>query len=704
MPSPSAPPVIPAFSNLTQPRNTNFVGRADTLLELERHFTDPIAPRPVQAIAGMPGAGKSSVALEYAYSRANLYDIVWWIRAETPATIAADLAHLAVRILPAGQQPSDVHAAVRALRRILQTQHRWLLIFDDAQWPHDVAPCLPWGSKGHVLITSRNAAWKPMASVMPLAELDRAEAVQYLQQRVKTLRSAADADRLATALGDLPLALAQAASYIQQTRISPTDYLTRFETEWAHLLHRGKPSPDYPASAAMAWELSFKQLESVDLAAADLLTVASFLATERIPTQMFLHGAAELPAPLNESASSPQRLTQTLATLSQFSLADASDDSFSVHRLVAMLARDRLSDEARAQWAQIALDMAAAGFVFDSHDASTWSTSLDALPHVLQTTEHAREAKISPGKVANLLDDAGRLLLKQHQFEQARTVLETAYALVKSTQGPRSPKAAGIANNLGRVRHRLGQYADAMNLYESAMEIDAQLYGPATPQMASVANNFGMTLLEMGKPREARERFEWALNIYETHYGQQHIKVATVANNLGFVLMRLKEIPEAGKCFERALGITETLHGSSHPNLACIEINLGHSLLVQTRKAEAYAHFERALQLDQAIFGPNHPRLAADLARLAQIFIEAHEYTTAIEYLQSAVQMDETTFGPDSPRLVPHLKELARALKAANQSDRAAEVQHRATALAKKPKESHHTLHGATLEDEAILQ
>jgi hypothetical protein len=48
-----------------------------------------------QAIAGLGGVGKTSLAVEYAYRQRGAFDVVWWLRAEEPATLISDFIALA---------------------------------------------------------------------------------------------------------------------------------------------------------------------------------------------------------------------------------------------------------------------------------------------------------------------------------------------------------------------------------------------------------------------------------------------------------------------------------------------------------------------------------------------------------------------------------------------------------------------------------
>ena len=175
----------------------------------------------VLALHGMGGVGKTQLAAEYAHRFAGEYDTIWWVAAEQAAVIGEQFAALAREL---GCAPSSAPPAVaqRAVLMALREQRRWLLIFDNAEGPRDVADWLP-GGTGHVLITSRAHGWHEVARPMNVHVLDRRESVEMLRYRIPSLLDA-DAELVAAVVGDLPLAVAQAAGYIAETAITAAGY------------------------------------------------------------------------------------------------------------------------------------------------------------------------------------------------------------------------------------------------------------------------------------------------------------------------------------------------------------------------------------------------------------------------------------------------------------------------------------------------
>ena len=156
----------------------------------------------------------------------------------------------------------------RAVLSELHDRKHWLLVFDNAENPQDVMPWLPGGS-GHVLITSRARRWAEVAVPIEVDVLSRADSVAMLRSRVSAM-SQDDADRVAEAVGDLPLAIAQAAGTMADTGMAAAEYNRLLTSHAAEMLDQGRPA-SYPRSLAAVTQLAFDQLQSEAPAAADLV-------------------------------------------------------------------------------------------------------------------------------------------------------------------------------------------------------------------------------------------------------------------------------------------------------------------------------------------------------------------------------------------------------------------------------------------------
>jgi hypothetical protein len=171
--------------------------------------------------------------------------------------------------------------------------------------------------------------------------LTRSESIEMFQRRIPALAKP-DADRLATELGDLPLAIAQAAGVIAATGTPASQYLDLLRTRTRQLLDRGAPG-SYPRTLAAATALIADRLADSDPAAAELASLCAFLAPEVIPEYLFTEAAGLLPGELAARAADPLAWRQTLAHMSRQSLARIDHRGLQMHRLTQAILRDRLT-------------------------------------------------------------------------------------------------------------------------------------------------------------------------------------------------------------------------------------------------------------------------------------------------------------------------------------------------------------------------
>jgi len=207
-PPPRLPgPLRPATWHVP-PRNADFTGRDSMLVGMREALLS--APTGMVVLQGLGGMGKTQLSIEYAHRFASGYDTVWTIDSELPELITSQLADLAVAI-GAATPLADAQTAAIAAIAALRDGERWLLVFDNVVDPDHLKGMLPEG-RGHVLVTTRAGRWREIGTLIAVEEFNRAESTALLTARVAAL-PAADANQVASALGDLPLALAQAAGW-----------------------------------------------------------------------------------------------------------------------------------------------------------------------------------------------------------------------------------------------------------------------------------------------------------------------------------------------------------------------------------------------------------------------------------------------------------------------------------------------------------
>ena len=295
---PTRPGGRPHYWVMPHPRNPGFVGRGPLLERVGRTLgSGDGAPLPValtQAISGLGGVGKTQLAIEYAHRHAEHYDAVLWVVADTPATLATGYADLARALgLPEADRADDANARIRAVRPWLESPDsgRWLLVFDNVERPEVLRGYLPTRHAGHVVVTTRRSHW-PGGETVEVPAMERPESVELLL-RLSGQSDAEAADRLAEALGDFPLALAQAAGYLAESGLAAGDYLEHYREHRAGLLRRGDPPDDYKLTVFATLDLAMRRIDSPD--AEDLLGLIACLAPDEIPGRCWKRPSSDSP-------------------------------------------------------------------------------------------------------------------------------------------------------------------------------------------------------------------------------------------------------------------------------------------------------------------------------------------------------------------------------------------------------------------------
>jgi tetratricopeptide (TPR) repeat protein len=613
-------------------RNPNFTGRAEQLRALREGFAAG-ATVTVHSVHGMGGVGKTQLAIEYAHTRAGDYDLVWWIDAEQAAVIPDQFTVLADRLglaVPAGDPVAVRDGVHEALRQI----ERWLLVFDNADDPADLRAWIPPGPPGpaaHVLVTTRRGGYAGLSAVVDLDVLTQEEAVQLLWRRCPGI-DPAFAEQITWELGRLPLALEQAAVYMDRSGLAAQDYLALWRTRSKDLHGRGHP--DYHRDTiATLWQISLEHLQQENPAAVQLLGICAWLAPEPIPLDLFTTHPDRLPQPLAGTADDTLAFTDTVTAVVDYSLAKRSPTSLQMHRLVQDVIRvshatphkpPRMAPPPTRRPANVpsylttAVDLlhtdAPEQITSAPQDWPRWQT---LLPHVLAVTGRLEFTDTPPDVqatggpyrqyVARLLDRAAAYLGAHGQPAAARPLAERALAVDEAELGPDHPDVATDLNNLALILRDLGEAAAARPLVERALAVDEAELGPDHPDVATDLNNLALSLCNLGEAATARPLAERALAIDEAELGPDHPTVARDLSVLAGILRDLGEAAPARPLAERALTITEAALGPDHPTVA-IRLNALAGILRDLGEpTTARPLAERALTITEAALGPDHP-------------------------------------------------------------------------------------------------
>jgi MinD-like ATPase involved in chromosome partitioning or flagellar assembly/tetratricopeptide (TPR) repeat protein len=521
-------------------RNPAFTGR-DAVLERLRELLSAGTPSKVPvALLGLGGIGKTQIAIEYVHRFAANYDIVWWVSADQTSLVRTVLADLAARLgLPAADATTQV-ADVRDSLRQGRPSPRWLVVFDNAGEPAQLRDFLPTGP-GDVLITSPAQSWAREAIAVEIGVFDRAESVALLSRRVASL-APADAEDVAEKVGDLPLAVEQAAAWLAETAMAPRKYLELLDEHLPRMLD-APPPPGYPQPAAATWRLSLGRLREVNPAAARLLELCAFFAPEPIPTQLLSSPRmVEVLADYDPALRDPMLHGALLRDIGRFALArvDPAVRGLRVHQLVQRVIREGLSPSVKSQSLSQVREILEAEHRGEPDNPANWETYQGLRRHLEHTGMLESDAPAQRQFVFDMTrylryrgDLAGGLELSERALEAWRRFGDDDVPTVRL----RLEQA-----NLLRAQ---GRYERSFAIDTDAIERLTRILGEEHAYTLYASASLAADQRERGEYRAARDLDERTLARWRAAFGDDHPRTLMIANNLGVSLRLVGEFAAA---------------------------------------------------------------------------------------------------------------------------------------------------------------
>ena len=340
---------------------------------------------------------------------------------------------------------------------------------------------LPRSSRGFMLITSRDESLAKRfagtrASVV-VNLMSPAEAQELLESRQDKDRGSSDRDQsedLFEALGYLPLAIAQAAAYIDENHITISQYLKMFDTsdsELQDLLSEGlgdlRRDSQSHNSIIKTWKLSFDLICKQKPLAAEILSLMAVLDRQGISESL-----------LRDASDREIDFRTALGTLISFSLikAEMNGAGYGLHRLVQLAIQKWLEiQNTIGNWQKKALVVVANSFPFSGFE--TWTTCEALLPHALKVLQYEDAGKSCPEKYSSLSYNVGKFDFDQGRYEKACTKFSAVISVGKEHFAPDHPTILPSISHLGASYTQLGRHEEAEELLVKVVKYMKRVLG-----------------------------------------------------------------------------------------------------------------------------------------------------------------------------------------------------------------------------------
>ncbi|KZP25827.1 TPR-like protein [Athelia psychrophila] len=703
-PGSESSPSLPPFNDAPIDRISScFTGREPELEFITTSFDTFQSDKPTRfVIYGMPGLGKSQLALQHANLAfiAGVYSHVCCISASTVEKLSRGLT----RILDLFNHPDRNHpdqaVQLASVRLLLEQSNRhgcrrWLLIFDNVtmESAHFLREHLPrQNSSGSILITTRtcNIA-ESVANVagqehltFELKALSKADSVNLLLRKAgiqtSTLKDLVSAEQLVGRVGCLPLAVEQAGSFMKRSGFKDASQLQRLydESGLTEVIRWENNLTTYEATSILStFTVQLQTLGDIDPDAHKLLKTLAFFDPENIPIDILVLGARSIrdgpaksggasleasPAPEREPK---ERVRTALRHFEDLSIAQPLHDgqpSLHIHDLIQWVLQQSTLVRQEEGYRALAVALLCHAFRTIDHpdEPQSWAECERFVPHFTslgaQEKTHptiSEEYVVANHWIAEYFAGRGR-------YGEAEILLTRVLAHRKRLLGSNDIRTFKVMHSLARVDEKLGRYQEAEALFVQLLAANEKHLGVDHPETLTTVNNLAQLYKTQERLNEAESLYGRALAGQEKQLGADHPATLTTVNNVARLYVTQGKFDEAEGLYGRALTGKEKHLGADHPSTLTTVNNFAELYRTQGRLDEAESLYGRALAGRERHLGADHPDTLLSVNNLANLYEAQGRITEAESLYGRALAGAEKQLGADHPDTLAIVNNVAR--------------------------------------------
>ncbi|KAI0974916.1 P-loop containing nucleoside triphosphate hydrolase protein [Xylaria arbuscula] len=680
-------------------RDTDFVKR-ETILDRMRQIC--LEPASRVALVGLGGMGKSQLAIEHAYRIRDMFrqenkDIwTFWVHASTRARVEESYRHIAdtVKIYGRNQPNADIFQLVFQWLRN-ERNGQWLMVLDSADFidvfynanektrptttfneeKRALWTYLPQSPNGSILVTTRD---KELAfrltggyrNIIDVGQMDRDHALELLAVKSGSEYDQDDGEKLVEALEYMPLAISQAAAYIQAKwpRTSVKKYLNRFQKSERNKLSllnhdAGALRRDRSAtnSVITTWQISFNFLRLTRPSATDLLSLMSFFDCEDI--------LESLVRPIDQNDSSDNEeyevsnsgFEDDIATLRNYCLITTNEtgEVFEMHGLVQLSTRKWLDANGETEKFKEAF-INRLYHALPTLKVNNWISHRQFFLHAEKAMYYRPINKDSLLKWAKVVCRGGWFFMLQCKDIMAETMATIARNVFETEVGTENTKTLHATELIKMIYWQQERWDEAKLLEIQLLDIRKRVLGPEHPQTLNHMDSLASIYRYQKQRKEAESLMVKVVETRKRVLGPEHSHTLLSMVDLAHIYEDQNRREEAISLIEQITLTGESLLKQEHPDMLQVIGELAYIHGHQKRWKEAELLWLQVLNTRKRVLGLEHPQTLVSMSSLAITWYNQGRNHDALELLEESYQIRTRVWGPEHPSTQNVLRALQR--------------------------------------------
>ena len=629
-------------------------------------------------LVGMRGCGKTQLASALAQQceEAN-WSLVAWVHAGSPESIKSGLIELAKELkIDTSDQPTQEQIIGRCLNYLRSSGGSdRLIVFDNVENIDDLRGLVPSGNSLRVIATTtNNAGWEDQAwKTIRVGVFDRSASIDYLLTVTKS-DDHGSADALAERLGDLPLAVAQAAATARHKDLSLSRYIKQLDSYRSERVIREVPgnyyADDVATALCMAIEGALDNLaDDTKRAALHQLGTLALLAESGVPTR-WLDPTIEQPD--DEDSPNTQRDTNedahdALTELIRRSIVQQSADKATtmLHRLQAQVFRESWNEKETAkayESSTILLDNVNVDR-FPRNDTDSRRQEVTDLIEQLHTVGSQKYSQVilSDERVRDRVGDALAAATDLGLPNKALS-LRDVVDYIQSSLSPDHTDILKLRNLIAHAYENAGYLSPAITTYEQLVADGKRLLGDSSETVLTLRDNLAGTYAKVGRLKESITIYKQVLSDRIAILGADHPSTLTSYNNLAYAYQQIGRLAEAIILLVGVVSERKRIIGPDHPDTLTSMHNLAFAYQEIGQLNTAVELFKEIIaQLVQSL-GEDHPSTLSARNNLAYTYQQLGLLDKSVDLYKTVQNARIRILGQDHPDTLSTYNNLAGAL------------------------------------------